>query len=102
MRAAGLSNFRKLFGRIDQQLNNGTYIVNVTTNSFGRKLYDVSTFNGTKSFVLSTTTAMGGRNYFLAICYIVVGALCLVIAIIFFGAYMQNRSQIIATHPAKL
>lgn len=89
MRAAGVSNFRKLFGRIDQQLINGTYIVNVTTNSFGKRLYDVSAFNGTKSLVLSTTNVMGGRNFFLAICYIVVGAICLVLAIIFFAAYMQ-------------
>ena len=35
---------------------------------------------------------MGGRNYFLAICYICVGALCLMFAVIFFAAYMQRKT----------
>jgi uncharacterized membrane protein YuzA (DUF378 family) len=34
---------------------------------------------------------LGGQNYFLAICYIVVGALCIVFAIIFFVAYMRKQ-----------
>lgn len=93
MRTAGLPNFRKLFGRIDQDLKNGTYTVEVTPNAFGKKLYDVSTFQGAKSFVLSTTNIMGGRNYFLAICYIVVGALCFMFAVIFFLAFMQRKSS---------
>ena len=93
MRSAGLPNFRKLFGRIDQQLDAGNYTVNVNTNSFGKKLYDVSTFNGTKSFVLSTTNVMGGQNFFLAICYICIGGLCLMCAIIFFAGYIQKKSQ---------
>lgn len=93
MRTAGLPNFRKLFGRIDQDLDVGTYSVTVSVNSFGKTLYDVSMFNGSKSFVLSTTNVMGGRNYFLAICYIVVGALCLMFAVIFFAAFMQRKSQ---------
>lgn len=93
MRTAGLPNFRKLFGRIDKDLQPGTYTVTVTPNAFGKVLYNVNLFNGSKSFVLSTTNMMGGRNYFLAICYIVVGALCLMFAVIFFAAFMQRRSQ---------
>jgi hypothetical protein len=93
MRTAGLPNFRKLFGRIDTDLDKGTYQVTASVNAFGKTLYDVSMFNGSKSFVLSTTNVMGGRNYFLAICYIVVGALCLMFAVIFFAAFMQRKSQ---------
>lgn len=96
MRTAGLPNFRKLFGRIDQDLEKGTYQVTASADiNFGQNtiLYDVSMFNGSKSFVLSTTNVMGGRNYFLAICYIVVGALCLMFAVIFFAAFMQRKSQ---------
>jgi hypothetical protein len=88
MRTAGLPNFRKLFGKIDTKLLKGNYTVTVTPNDFGKTLYDVANFNGAKYFVLSTTNAMGGRNYFLAICYIVVGALCLMFAVIFFAAFM--------------
>jgi hypothetical protein len=52
----------------------------------------VDTFGGHKSFVLSTTNALGGKNYFLAISYIIVGCLCLVFSIIFFGAYMAHKN----------
>ncbi len=53
--------------------------------------YSVKSFEGKKSFVLSTTNALGGKNYFLAICYIVVGALCIVFAIIFLIAFLKKR-----------
>lgn len=97
MRTAGLPNFRKLFGRIDYDLIAGNYTVVVSKNAFAPALgsgglYDVTGFHGKKSFVLSTTNVMGGRNYFLAICYIVVGALCLMFSVIFFAAFMQRKS----------
>ena len=43
--------------------------------------------------MLSTTNLLGGENYFLAICYIIVGALCIMFAIIFFGAYMSRKNR---------
>jgi hypothetical protein len=87
MRTAGLPNFRKLYGKFEEDLQPGKYqmIINNT--------YDVASYEGKKSFVLSTTNALGGKNYFLAICYIVVGALCIVFALIFFVAYMRKRSS---------
>lgn len=54
--------------------------------------YAVDTFQGKKYFVLSTTNALGGKNYFLAVCYIVVGTLCCLFAFIFCIAYMRKRS----------
>jgi len=56
-------------------------------------LYDVSSFAGSKYFVLSTTNLLGGTNYFLAICYIIVGALCIMFGIIFFIAYMGRKKS---------
>jgi len=53
----------------------------------------VNGFDGNKSFVLSTTNALGGKNYFLAICYIVVGSLCLVFALIFLVAFLKKRNS---------
>lgn len=99
MRTAGLPNFRKLWGKlstctgltgdtascVQQDLEEGSYEVKIQNN------YDVSSFSGKKYFVLSTTNMLGGQNYFLAICYIVVGALCIVFAIIFFVAYMRKQ-----------
>ncbi len=85
MRTAGLPNFRKLWGRIEAGIKAGTYELTIDNN------YDVSSFDGKKTFVLSTTNALGGKNYFLAICYIVVGALCIVFAIIFLIAFLKKR-----------
>jgi uncharacterized membrane protein YuzA (DUF378 family) len=44
--------------------------------------------------VLSTTNALGGKNYFLAVCYIVVGSLCLIFAIIFLFAFLKKKKDI--------
>ena len=87
MRTAGLPNFRKLYGKIDGDLAPGNYKVKIQNN------YDVSNFSGHKYFVISTTNLLGGQNYFLAICYIIVGSLCIMFAIIFFIAYMNRKSQ---------
>lgn len=87
MRTAGLPNFRKLYGVINQDLTKGLYTLKIDNN------FDVNQFEGSKSFVLSTTNVLGGKNFFLAICYIVVGSLCIVFAIIFFIAYMTKKRQ---------
>lgn len=87
MRTAGLPNFRKLWGEIQQDLVKGTYTLKIANE------YDVSSFAGSKYFVLSTTNVLGGTNYFLAICYIIVGALCIMFGIIFFIAYMGRRQS---------
>ena len=87
MRTAGLPNFRKLYGEISEDLKAGDYTLEILN------IYDVSSFAGSKYFVLSTTNLLGGTNYFLAICYIIVGALCIMFGIIFFIAYMGRKSQ---------
>jgi len=56
-------------------------------------VYNVESFGGQKSFVLSTTNELGGQNYFLAICYLVVGSLCFVFAIIFLVAYLKKKKN---------
>jgi hypothetical protein len=87
MRTAGLPNFRKLWGRIDTGLDAGNYYLMIDNQ------YQVSPFQGTKSFVLSTTNALGGKNYFLAVCYITVGTLCMLFAFVFCVAYMRKRGN---------
>lgn len=87
MRTAGLPNFRKLWGKIENGLEVGTYYLKIKNN------YDVSPFQGKKSFVVSTTNSLGGKNYFLAICYIVVGVLCMLFSFVFCIAYMKKRTN---------
>jgi len=86
MRTAGLPNFRKLYGKIEKDLPKGEYTLTIENT------YEVDSFDGSKYFVLSTTNVFGGTNYFLAICYIVVGALCISFGIVFFIAYMGKRN----------
>lgn len=87
MRTAGLPNFRKLWGEIKTDLKKGKYNLVIENN------YDVSSFAGSKYFVLSTTNLLGGTNYFLAVCYIIVGALCIMFGLIFFIAYIGRRQS---------
>lgn len=87
MRTAGLPQFRKLYGVVKDGLKTGTYYLEIHNS------YDVNKFSGEKKFVLSTTNILGGQNYFLAIAYMVVGALCLVLALIFFGVFLSKRND---------
>ena len=83
MRPAGLPNFRKLWGRIDQQdLEAGSEVSLTIENNF-----DVSSFNGKKYIILTTVNAFGGKNTFLAVCYIVLGCISIVLAIAFIIGY---------------
>jgi hypothetical protein len=84
MRPAGLPNFRKLWGRIQEDLEPGTYTLKINNN------YDVAAFEGEKYFVLSTVNAFGGKNSFLGISYICVGGICLIMALLFFFGYKSH------------
>ncbi|RYG51246.1 hypothetical protein EON67_03775 [archaeon] len=78
MRVAAVPNFRKLYGRIEQDIPAGTTLTfNVAST------YNVAKFQGSKSLVISTTSFMGGKNPFLGIAYIVVGFVCILLALLF-------------------
>lgn len=88
MRPAGLPNFRKLWGRIQtRNLTTGTYTLKINN------IYPVYKFNGEKYFVLSTVNAFGGKNQFLGIAYIVVGVICILMAIAFFIGYKCHNKR---------
>ena len=93
MRTSLLPNFRKLYGRIHQDLEKGTYQVTV------RNPLNVKEFKGEKYFVLSTVNVFGGKNWFLSIAYIAFGGLCLLLALLFVilynckGSPFKEKSQ---------
>ncbi|KAF4320647.1 hypothetical protein BBO99_00005441 [Phytophthora kernoviae] len=89
MRTAGLPSFRKLYGRIDTDIAEGTEIEFLVSSNFV-----VSTFEGKKSIVISTTSWFGGRNPFLGIAYIIVGSLCMVLAILFFAKHKLSPRKL--------
>uniref|UniRef100_A0A7R9U6E4 Cell cycle control protein 50A n=1 Tax=Pinguiococcus pyrenoidosus TaxID=172671 RepID=A0A7R9U6E4_9STRA len=79
MRTAGLPQFRKLYGRIEEDIPKGTQLRFQIVPRF-----IVEEFDGKKFIVVSTTTWFGGRNPFLGIAYIVVGSICLFLSLVFF------------------
>mmetsp|Transcript_26131 Transcript_26131/g.43187 ORF Transcript_26131/g.43187 Transcript_26131/m.43187 type:complete len:418 (+) Transcript_26131:91-1344(+) len=113
MRTAGLPTFRKLYAIIDEKLKKGRYQVkiwngqlfnttqgtpvNPVTQMAQRSLYPVHNFHGEKMVVLSTTEWIGGRNDFLGLSYVGVGAICLVLAFAFFIKDRMSPREILGT-----
>jgi hypothetical protein len=88
MRTAALPKFRKLYGEVDQDFLVGdTLTFEVTAN------YEVDSFDGSKSIVISTTNEFGGKNPYLGVSYVVVGSICLFLGMLFL------LKQIIAPRP---
>ncbi|XP_047150490.1 putative ALA-interacting subunit 4 isoform X1 [Vigna umbellata] len=83
MRTAALPTFRKLYGKIEVDLEAKDEIEIVIENN-----YNTYMFGGTKKLVLSTTTLMGGRNPFVGTAYLFIGSLSLFFTIGFILLYV--------------
>lgn len=84
-----MPNFRKLWGKIEaNKITKGDYELTVLGN------YNVKKFEGQKSFIITNQNAIGGKQPFLALCYIILGALCLIAAIFFKYAEIQKNKAL--------
>lgn len=83
MRTAALSTFRKLYGKIETDLEANDELLLVIENN-----YNTYSFNGKKTLVLSTATWIGGKNDFLGLAYIFIGGLSLFFAVCFLLMYV--------------
>lgn len=87
MNTAGLPQFRKLWGRVEEDIPKGNYRVVIVNN------YDVSSFSGQKFVVLSTTSSFGGKVTFIGVLYVIVGVIALLgAAVIFLSYFLKRRS----------
>ncbi|KAI9317952.1 CDC50/LEM3 family [Dichotomocladium elegans] len=79
MRTSWYPTFRKLYSRYDENvsLQPGTYAIQVDLN------YDIRTYGGTKSIILSGTSFLGDRNPFMGLAYIVTGCACAFLGLAF-------------------
>jgi hypothetical protein len=84
MRLALLADFRKLFRVIHQDIVPGTYSFTI----FQR--FDVRTFGGKKSIILTTNNWLGGQNYWLGGLYLAVGCVCSVVGLAFLVKHMTT------------
>lgn len=86
---------------------NGWDIANAVSNVFVfcPSDYPVVSFDGTKRMILSTTSVLGGKNPFLGIAYIVVGAICITLGLALLFIHMRcsrrwvdHRTSLIHPH----
>jgi len=78
MRNAALPTFyKKILQNESSALPNGDYSIDITLN------YPVYSFNGTKTFVLTTNSVVGAKNIWLGIVYLIVAGICVLFSLIF-------------------
>lgn len=76
MRTAMFPTFRKLYGKVEGNFKAGDSLVfDVTAN------YEVDSFNGEKSLLISTLGNYGGKNVFIGQLYITIGALFMALGV---------------------
>lgn len=82
MRSAALPTFNKLYARcVSCEIPRGTYTLEIVNR------YPSSVFSGHKSIILSTATAIGGKNEPMAIAYMVFGCFFIIAGVGIYTAY---------------
>ncbi|KAG5668613.1 hypothetical protein PVAND_016549 [Polypedilum vanderplanki] len=96
MRGEALKKFRKLYRKVDHGsgnflfengLPNGTYVAEISYN------YPVVSFSGTKTFIITTSSILGGKNNSIGYMYIVVGSSVFIIGIYMLITFLRNEGN---------
>ena len=86
-RIAGLADFRKLYRKIDVDLEKGNYFYDIN------EYFDTWSIGAEKHVILATTAWIGGKNHVLGILYIVIGAIAAVEALGLIVYFIVKRSK---------
>jgi LEM3 (ligand-effect modulator 3) family / CDC50 family len=89
MRTAALPTFRKPYGVVAGPFKKGDVLL-FTVNP----LYEVKSFGGTKTLVISTVGQFGGKNIYLGAGYVVVGGLSFLLSFMFVVKSQLNSRAI--------
>jgi hypothetical protein len=76
MRTSAFPLVRKMWGKIDDDLDKGTYKITIVNN------YDSDEWDGEKWIIVSTVTGMGGDNTPFGIILILFGVISLIMALV--------------------
>ncbi|CAO3644477.1 unnamed protein product [Cunninghamella blakesleeana] len=74
---AALPDFRKIWGKNDEPLSAGRWRILIDSN------FNTTIFGGEKWLVISNSSPLGSRNFYLGLTYIGVGGFCFLLGIIF-------------------
>lgn len=88
MRTSGLPDFKKLWGRIQTDLEPGNYIIKIQNN------YNSSAWDGNRVVYLTTKTIFGGKNVLLPSAFLVLGVGCIVASLFFFKKWQMNKNHV--------
>lgn len=88
MRTAALPKFRKLYGKIAGPLKKGQ-VLTFNVNS----KFDVRSFGGSKSIIISTISSIGGKNNYVGTSFIVVGSLAFLLTALFVVKHMTSERR---------
>lgn len=88
MRTSGLPDFKKLWGRIETDLEAGEYRIQVSNN------YNSSGWEGSRFVHLTTKTIFGGKNVVLPCAFMVLGVGCIIASIFFFKKWQSNKAYV--------
>ena len=92
MRPSPLPNFRKLWGRIEQQIDaNSILTVTVDNNYDVTKLF--SKPDAKKYLIITTVNSFGGKNIILSIACLILGGICIILGVIFFIGFKMRAKK---------
>ncbi|CAO3624368.1 unnamed protein product [Cunninghamella echinulata] len=77
MTLGALPDFRKIWGKNDQSLAAGRWRILIDSN------YNTTKFGGEKWLVISNSSPLGSRNFYLGLTYMGVGGFCLILGTLF-------------------